>query len=426
MNLRSTLIACCAALLPSAAQADDRAEPPPPPTLEALQAQLDVLQRLVTEQATKIAVLEATDDAATSVAPTEPTFDLHGFIDMGAQRTMTNDATTFESTASTFILGNINFYFNFKPTEHWSSLTEIRFTTAPDGQPVGASRISTQFTDPANGIGDDQSRWGAIVLERAYIQYLSSVELGVRVGAFLTPFGIWNVDHGSPTVIPIVRPESMTQELFPKNQLGVEVFGTKLAALASRWDLEYHAYISNGRTPGQVDSTEDKMFGGRLAAIHDHLTLGVSAMYGSYDDNLDQVAYREVGLSADASLDVDALRLRAEVTTRDIHYDQGLHALDADGTLSPNEWQTDAYVLAAYRVPHTRIEPYLYSEAFRTHDAVGDLQLDASAGCNVYFTPAIQLKFQTLYGRFFDTADFQLRSGQEYELFVGTRLVMGL
>ncbi len=435
MNVRSIAVAWCVAWAPATVRAEPSdGSTPVPVTLEVLEAKLDALQQRVTEQATKIAVLEATSDVTAAAAPAaEPTFDLHGFIDMGAQRTMTNDATNFESTASTFVLGNINFYFTFKPTPHWSSLTEIRFTTAPDGQPVGIgtatpSRINTEFTDPANGIGDDRSRWGAIVLERAYIEYQSSHSFGLRVGAFLTPFGIWNVDHGSPTVIPIVRPESMTQELFPKHQVGVELFGSHPEALSKAWDLEYHAYVSNGRTPAQVDTTEDKMFGGRLVMTNaQHVALGVSAMYGSYDDlAITHVAYRELGLSADVSIDLEALRLRAELTARDIHYDAGHHAITVDGAAAPNEWQTDAYVLAAYRIPHTRFEPYVWAEAYRVHDIVGDLQLNASVGLNIYFTPAIQLKLQTLYARFFDTKDIDLSSTQEYELFVGTRLVMGL
>jgi hypothetical protein len=59
------------------------------------------------------------------------------------------------------------------------------------------------------------------------------------------------------------------------------------------------------------------------------------------------------------------------------------------------------------------------------HDDNGDLQLMASAGLNVYFTPSIQLKFQALHARFFETDDFRLHKGQEVETFVGTKLVMG-
>ena len=46
----------------------------------------------------------------------------------------------------------------------------------------------------------------AIILERAYIQWSKLDWLGVRVGQFLTPYGIWNVDHGTPTLITMFRP----------------------------------------------------------------------------------------------------------------------------------------------------------------------------------------------------------------------------
>jgi hypothetical protein len=452
MTSRWIAIVLTTSLVPQLAAAQGGTAPPPgemaappAPTLESLQAKLEELQHTVADQANKIVEMETMQEVTSSNTQAAPVFDLHGFIDMGAQRVMTNDDTNFESTSSTFVLGNINIYFAFNPSEHWSSLTEVRFTTAPDGQPIGGntttpSRINTQFTDPANGIGDDQSRWGALVLERSYIQYQGQ-KMGVRVGEFLTPFGIWNVDHGSPTIVPIVRPESMTQEMFPKHQLGVELFGTRTDTLVKDWDLEYHAYISNGRTPGQVDPTEDKMIGGRAVlstlGAH-HMAFGVSAMYGNYTDQqsavdatgqaveVDHVKYREIGLSADASMDFGALRLRTEITSRNIHYESGKHDTTIDGLPAPNEWQADFYLLAAYRVPKTRFEPYLYTETYRAHDIVGDLQIMGSAGLNVYFTPAIQLKFQALYSRFFDTNDFALRSGQEYEMFVGSRLVMGL
>ena len=60
--------------------------------------------------------------------------------------------------------------------------------------------------DPGNGPGSDTVSWGSIILERAYIQWSKLDWLGVRVGQFLTPYGIWNVDHGTPTLITMFRP----------------------------------------------------------------------------------------------------------------------------------------------------------------------------------------------------------------------------
>jgi len=415
-----------AATLGTAAADDDVGSGAPPPaasstpTLEAMQARLDALEKTVAEQATAIAEAQVVTEAATATPAPEPTFEVHGFIDMGLQKAFTNAPESFPSTAATFVLGNVNLYFTFHPTDHWSALTEVRFTNEPNGSAF----------DPANGIGDDTMRWGSSVLERAYIQYDHSRELGFRVGEFLTPFGIWNVDHGSPVVIAIVRPESITQELFPTHQLGVDLFGERTGLLPDRWTVGYHAYVSNGRTPGSVDLSNDKMIGGRLTASTTRpyrMTFGLSAMYGTYADHATpEVAYTELGYAADASLDAGAWRFRGEITVRDIDYEMGKRLQLAAGEYAPDARSYDAYLLAAYRIPATRFEPFAYTEAYRTPDDAGDLQLQASAGMTTFFTPSIQLKVQALHARFFDSSHFELAAHQEVETYLGAKLVMGL
>ena len=45
--------------------------------------------------------------------------------------------------------------------------------------------------------------------------------LGMRVGQFLTPYGIWNVDQGMPMLILLYRPFLRASEMFPEHRLGV-------------------------------------------------------------------------------------------------------------------------------------------------------------------------------------------------------------
>ncbi len=365
----------------------------------------------------------------------EPTFKLYGFIDMGLQKLWTNDPAA-GSTASTFVLGNINLYFDFHPADDWRSLVEVRFTNYP------GDATSVAF-DPANGTGDDLVRWSGIVLERAYIEWKKHEQFGVRVGEFLAPYGIWNVDHGTPTLIALQRPEFVTKELWPSHLLGIEAFGKFADVLPGDWQLEYHAYVSNGRTAGVVDPTDDKTVGGHVivSSTGPHrMAFGVSFMDGTFSDDgggfdassgmaipVHKVAYREDGIALDASIDLGALRLRSELITRRLGYVTGERALTAvPGVYTADSLEGDAYLLAAYRIPGTRFEPYLYGEGYRVPTLQGDLQSTASVGVNLYFTPAIQLKVQYSHSRWYDTNGDSVVRESAVEDFLAAKLVMGI
>src|SRR5690348_6033105 len=266
MRLAPGLVAL-AWLSPLAARADD------PPTSHDVQGVLEARIAALEEQ---LHALAATSEAAltaasASEAAKDPMFRLYGFIDVGLQKLWATDDPVTPTQKTTFVLGNVNLYFDFRPAPDWSSLVEVRLTKYPNGDysygisdiGIDYSRTDTTTADPGNGEGHDTLRWGSIVLERAYIQWQKSARLGVRVGQFLTPYGIWNVDHGTPTLISLFRPFFQANEMFPEHQLGVEAFGRFDDVVHDHWALDYHSYVSNGRTPGVVALTDDKMIGGR-------------------------------------------------------------------------------------------------------------------------------------------------------------------
>lgn len=401
----------------------------------ALQAAEVARQRRELEQQQAEAARASAEQvaAASSVAETDTTEErlrLYGFMDVGLQKLFIGKNSVanavVESTASSFVLGNVNLYMDARPLPAWRALTEIRFTNYPHGQFTAGQpgtafqRTSTRVQDTNNSSGGwSFVNWGSIVIERAQIEWSGIDWLNVRAGYWFTPYGIWNVDHGTPTLISLNVPLFVTFETFPARQLGVDVTGTFHLA---RWDLEYHVYVSNGRTPGQVDLTDDKMVGGRVVAHTSspvELALGASTFYGRQSDTQVQigsfvppltvnrnevVAGSEWGIAGDVSIGVGPLRFRGEFVMGERRWDDGKHPLFFNLTLpSGRTWNT--YGLLAYQLPWAGLEPYAYFEYSR--DAIpGSQQVTLSSlGLNIHFTPATQLKLQYVHHQFSDVDD---------------------
>src|SRR5262249_49126364 len=144
------------------------------------------------------------------------------------------------------------------------ALGEVRFAYMPNGSPdpnAPLGRVSTEAADPIDAYRIQ--RWGAIIIERLQIDCDLFPGITLRGGQFLTPYGIWNVDHGTPTLIGIRRPYIIGEALFPERQVGLELIGRYFL---SELSVEYHLTLSNGRGPisetRELDS--NKAVGGRL------------------------------------------------------------------------------------------------------------------------------------------------------------------
>jgi hypothetical protein len=232
---------------------------------------------------------------------------------------------------------------------------------------------------------------------------------------FLTPYGIWNVDHGTPTRIMASEPLIITSQLVPNQLVGVEAFGTTPIL---PWTLGYHVHISNGRTVGSVDPTDNKAFGGRLYASTRSpfpIKLGVSGYWGSSEDvqrtlsgHTTHFAYTEYALAADASFDIDALRIRSEFITAWTIYEDGKRR-DILGLPLADAMRMGAYVVLAYRLPWHDLEPLVMLEWLRIpiprNLPVGEGVLTGSVGLNVYFTPATMLRTQFSLAHGLDFSD---------------------
>jgi hypothetical protein len=286
------------------------------------------------------------------------------------------------------------------------------------------TRAST-FTDDASGAALNAPLWGgSTIIERAWIEYNRLQELKIRAGNWFTPFGIWNEDHGSPTLISLAWPQFMTQRWMPLRQTGVMLYGN---VFAGSWELGYAATLSNGRQEESTLNIDGRLgYGGRVHARRDtgevNSTFGLSFFTGKTRDKIvnvvatapltfeteHKVEYNEYVMGADASLDIGHTRLRTEAVVRRLTYTEGKRALQnqvlVPGGQEPDKWEHNVYLLAAQQLPGAldAFEPYVWAEALQTPTVVGDGVFVSSVGLNIRFNSAVMLKNQFSHMEFFD------------------------
>jgi hypothetical protein len=360
-------------------------------------------------------------------------FKVYGFLDMGFQRSWTKEDSLlsgfFETNAGSFVVGNIDLYFDFNPHPYWRGLAEIRFTNAPQGTITNFGglggefeRTNTEQFDP-NGTALNAPMWGGYsVIERAYIEWHRHQAFNVLVGSFFTPFGIWLVDHGSPTLISVGMPQFIQQKFMPLRQTGVQALGS---FFISDYELAYRAWISNGRTEeNPFDYDDDKGFGGRFFVRRDtgkfNFQVGVSYQYDHVRDKVVDIVgfaplkvqygstydYDEHVIGADVSVDLGPTRIRLEGAARRQDWwdgKPGSAGTSNPGTYYPDRWQLASYLIVAHQLPWWGLEPYIYAEVMQQPWIIPDGLALLSAGLNVRFTPATMLKIQGTQGVFFDS-----------------------
>lgn len=457
LSSAASLAALLAFLTPTVARAQEAdAGPVAPPepdapligpaasaTLEAQQKELADQRKSLEEASERIAELEKKVDSAAAAGEENDwssRFKLYGFTDVGLNRVWvkeTSPAGNFvnSANATSFVIGNLDLYLDAQPVKNWRSLVEVRFTNAPHGEIASMggiagkfARTSTQQSDP-NAASVAATLWGGYtVIERAHIDWTGFEYLKVRVGNFFTPFGIWNVDHGTPTLIALQLPGVIQVRQMPLRQTGVQLYGS---AFKGEWELGYTATISNGRQELSNFAFDDNRgFGGRVYANNEKgeatIKLGASFYTGRVkDQEVDLTSlspltlehktnydYREVVGGLDASVDVGRTRIRAEAAMSSIRYDDGKHQTITSPSpvqqYRASSVETTANVLVAHTLPWVPVELYgttdlIYGPLIQ----VSDTLVSPSLGMNVRFTKATMLKTQVSEVFFLDSRGHQ-------------------
>lgn len=345
---------------------------------------------------------------------------IYGFADFTyTQFLMDQSSPWFDfyfSPYPTFGIGNLNIYLAKQLAPRWKSLIEFRLLYLPNGAEAVSSTGESERTDTSVLDYQDKTeylRWGGISIERAWIEYQAHSLVAIRAGHWLTPYGIWNVDHGSPVLISIRRPFVIGLALLPESQTGIMMYGSRVVGDSS---LIYALTLSNGRGPVDtyLDLDNNKGIGGRLVLETrwlDEFRLGASAYTGTYSarshsyglreggveaDHALTERYREIGMAADLRARSGPLLVHAELISRQAVYRDGARPPDQ---VVPNAQQPDyfaygGYVLAGYRLPWLNLMPYATTEYLRPQwRTVPNIYVGA-LGVNVPVTPSVTLKTQ--------------------------------
>ncbi|MBD3239493.1 MAG: hypothetical protein GF331_02835, partial [Chitinivibrionales bacterium] len=251
-----------------------------------------------------LAAVTAVALAATATAQEQSRIRLYGFMDMLASLPIMTENSLFHALTTDdgahVSIDHFNLYLSAQPTEGVRMLSELSFRPTPVSN--GARMGSDIVLDLGNGLemvlpveaargpkhnSDDNPLkgevfdWGTFSLQRVWAEYQFREYLAFRFGKFITPAGIWNVDHGSPVLITVRQPyQTGLIEYFPEAQMGLMGLGN---VFAGPFALNYNLYISSGRNGISIEKLRDIAVGGRLQArvpVLDELAFGISGYSG--------------------------------------------------------------------------------------------------------------------------------------------------
>lgn len=216
--------------------------------------------------------------SASAAFAQEQTFNVYGFADAGFDKSdiaSNNFLNFYVPSDFVYQVRHFNIYFDWKPNANTRALLEMAFinnqditmgTSFPNRRiinyiagwnaymaqmdpfltPAQKAALSAlkERSDTTIVMGQKLAEFNLPMIERAYFEILANPYANLRLGRFITPAGIWNVDHGSPVILTIKQPyQTAVIPIFPKSQDGAMLFG---GGYFGDHDYEYQAYVSTG------------------------------------------------------------------------------------------------------------------------------------------------------------------------------------
>ena len=440
------------------ADADAGAPLMPDDKLAQQQARIEALEAKVKDHEEELASVR--QQSVESSAPSR-LLSFWGFSDLSFGGLDYDNPNAFYGVQSltkpTFFTSGINLYAKSEMTQTLSALIETRLTFTPHGY-SNSSAADIKFGDTFVGTVNELQRvdtstrgpfsyllyrQNGLLIERAYLEWKPKDWFGIRLGRFLTPFGIWTEDHGSPVLIGVEYPQFMNYNLVPIWQLGGVVFGS--IPFGEDVRMEYAATVANslGTRDEYKDDSSMKGIGARLKIIYNPepllIRVGSYSYYSEYRDVAEHTvvqvtadgrpdtAYKppmgsfpilreasnNVIITADAEVRYKKLRLFGEFVRRTVLFEQPLELTGQEKFLkgivpsstvayAPNRHAYGVYAMVAYEIPvhigdtDIRVTPYagydLIMPSSELSSTITNTQL--RAGLNVKPSPFVTVKLE--------------------------------
>ncbi len=227
--------------------------------------------------------------------------EIYGFFDVTFYKYFYDHDSGFHlflNDKPSFVVSSLNLYLKSQMTDTLSALAELRFAFMPFGNAHSyAVEIDTIDTGETYDIIDEDEGFsyrdpvssqtyypGSVSIERIHLTWSPRDWFNILAGYYLTPYGIWNIEHGSPVVLPARLPYMQIRRMAPQTQTGLQVFGR----FFPRYNLylDYAVTLSNGRQElmeSTFDLDNNKGVGLRLRGMYegDNVTVALGG-YGYY------------------------------------------------------------------------------------------------------------------------------------------------
>lgn len=186
----------------------------------------------------------------------------------------------------------------------------LRYEPHPRLAFFSETRVENTLTVSENGSVDESTD---VAIARFYADWVVGSGLTLRIGKFLTPFGLWNVTRRAPLTWTVERP-LVTEQTFPEHTTGVSAL---YQTTVHGWSLDAIAYgPAQDELPLHSSDEEARLLaGGRIAVAHAlgpaFITFGLNGAAAERGD-----ASPMQGLyGADLEMSVSGHQLMAEIAS---------------------------------------------------------------------------------------------------------------